>query len=135
MSIRSWEPNFKPSTACVSSVAVWVRLPELPIEYYEPSVLRDLGKAIGPVLRIDTHTAAEARGRFARLCVQVNFDKPLVKLLKVGGVKQPVWYKGISALCFSCGRIGHKVESCPFTTRAPEKTYRILVQWKKGKKN
>ena len=90
MSIRSWEPNFKPSTACVSFVAVWVRLPELPIEYYEPSVLRDLGKAIGRVLRIDTHTAAEARGRFARLCVQDNFDKPLVKLLKVGGVKQPV---------------------------------------------
>ena len=97
--------------------------------------MRDLGKAIGPVLRIDTHTAAEACGRFVRLFVQVNFDKPFVKLLKVGGVKQLVWYKGISALCFSCGRIGHKVESCPFTTRAPEKTYRILVQWKKGKKN
>lgn len=39
LSIRRWEPNFKPSTASVSSVAVWVRLPELPIEYYEPSVL------------------------------------------------------------------------------------------------
>ena len=121
--------------ACVLFVAVWVCLLELPIEYYEPSVLRDLGKAIGPVLRIDTHTAAEACGRFVRLCVQVNFDKPLVKLLKVGGVKQSVRYEGISALCFSCGRIGHKVESCPFTTRAPEKTYRILVHWKKWKKN
>lgn len=80
LSLRSWEPNFKPSTVCVASVAVCIRLPELPIEYYEPSVLQDLGKAIGPVLRIDTHIAAEARGRFTRLCVQVNFDKPLVKL-------------------------------------------------------
>lgn len=31
-------------------------------------------------------------------------------------------YEGISALCFSCGRIGHKVEGCLFTTRALEKT-------------
>ena len=55
--IRGWVPNFKPSTANVSLVAVWVRLLELPIEYYEPSILRDLGNATGPVLKMDTHTA------------------------------------------------------------------------------
>lgn len=31
LSIRCWEPNFRPSSASVSSIAVWVRLPELPI--------------------------------------------------------------------------------------------------------
>lgn len=119
LSIRKWEPNFKPSTATVSSVAVWVRLPQLPIEYYEPSVLRDIGLAIGPVLRIDTHTASESRGRFARICVQVNFDHPLIKLIRIGGIEQPVQYEGINALCFSCGRVGHKVDACPYTVRAP----------------
>jgi hypothetical protein len=39
LTIRPWQPNFKPSTANCSSVAVWARLPELPIEYYEESVL------------------------------------------------------------------------------------------------
>ena len=53
LSIRSWEPNFKPSSACVSLVAVWVRLLKLPIEYYEPLVLQDIGQAIGPILRIN----------------------------------------------------------------------------------
>ena len=65
---------------------MWVRLPDLPIEYYELSVLRDIGKAIRLVLRIDTHTASETRGRFVHLCVQVNFNDPLVKLVKVGGI-------------------------------------------------
>ena len=49
LSIRCWDPNFKSSKANLSSVAVWIRLPELPI-----------GEAIGPVLRIDAHTVTES---------------------------------------------------------------------------
>ena len=86
LSIRSWELNFRPSSANLSSVAVWIRLPKLCIEYYEHSVLREIGEAIELVLRIDTHTAAKSKGRFARLCVQVNLDKPLARLLKFGGI-------------------------------------------------
>lgn len=62
----------------------------------------------------------EARGRFARLCVQINFDKPLIKLIRIGGIEQMVQYEGINSLCFSCGRVGHRMEGCPYTTRAPE---------------
>lgn len=90
LSIQCWEPNFRSSTTNVSMMAIWVRLPELPIEYYEPSVLRDIGMAISPALRIDTHTAIKSRGRFARLCVQIYFDKPLVRKMKVGGLNQVV---------------------------------------------
>ena len=98
---------------------MWIHLPELPIEYYKPSVLRELGQAIGPVLRVDTHTTTESRGRFDRIYVQINFEKPLIKLIWIGDIKQLVLYKGINALCFSCGRVGHKVQSCPYTTKAP----------------
>lgn len=121
LSIRSWEPDFRPSSASISSMVVWIRLPELPIEYYEPSVLREISEAIGPVLRVDTHAAAEARGRFSRLCVQINFDEPIVKLLRIGGKDQVVLYEGINSLCFSCGCVGHKSESCPYYVRTPEK--------------
>ena len=69
LSIRPWEPNFKPSTTNVSSIAVWVRLYELPIEYYNVEALRQIGKAISNVLRVDTHTATKTMGRFARLCL------------------------------------------------------------------
>ena len=33
LSLRPWEPNFKPKTANISTVAVWIRLNGLPIEY------------------------------------------------------------------------------------------------------
>ncbi|XP_075652007.1 uncharacterized protein LOC142622427 [Castanea sativa] len=67
LSIRRWEPNFKPAKASCSSVAVWIRLPKLPFEYYEIEVLKEIGNAIGPVLRIDSNTTSEARG-FRSLC-------------------------------------------------------------------
>ena len=69
LSIRPWEPNFKPSSANVSLVAVWVRLYELPIKYYYVEASHQIGKTIDNVLRMNTHTATEARGKFARLCV------------------------------------------------------------------
>ena len=114
LAIRQWEPGFKASKATLSSVAVWLRLPELPLEYYEPNALKKIGSAIGPVLRIDSHTVNWERGRFARLCVQVNLDKPLVRRIFIGKIEQSVLYEGINALCFSCGRIGHKLEACPY---------------------
>ncbi|XP_023900912.2 uncharacterized protein LOC112012760 [Quercus suber] len=74
LTVRAWEPNFKPAQAVCNMVAVWIRLPELPFEYYDPGVLREISNAIGPVLRVDFNMASEARGRFARICIQVNLD-------------------------------------------------------------
>ena len=117
LAIRQWEPEFRASEDTFSSVAVWIRLPELPIEYYDPAILRRIGQAIGPVLRIDAHTACGIRGGFGRLCIQVNLDKPLEKSLTIGKRNQAILYKGINSLCFSCGRIGHRKEGCPYTIK------------------
>ena len=118
LSTRPWELNFKPSSTNVSSIAMWIRLNELPIEYYEMEVLSQIGNSVGKILRIDTYTANEARGRFTRLCVQVDVDKPLLTTILLGGIHQAVNYEGIHKLCFSCGRIGHRKEACPFLIRS-----------------
>src|SRR6266702_4541224 len=65
LAIRQWEPEFNASKALCSSVAVWIRLPQLLIEFYDPSILKKIGSTIGPVLRIDSHTINGERGRFA----------------------------------------------------------------------
>ena len=117
LSLRPWEPFFKPSSANVSLVAVWIRLNELPIELYEPEVLKEIGGNIGKVLRIDSHTTMEARGKYARLCIQVDVNKPLINTVIIGRFEQGVTYEGLQRLCFSCGRVGHKVDSCPYTIR------------------
>ncbi|KAL0016800.1 hypothetical protein SO802_003869 [Lithocarpus litseifolius] len=90
------------------------------MELYEIEVLKQIGEAIGKVLQIDSHTAMEARGRYARLCIQIDVTKPLVDTVLIGRFKQPVVYEGIHKLCFSCGRLGHRKESCPLTIKKPE---------------
>nr|POE76294.1 hypothetical protein CFP56_25662 [Quercus suber] len=72
LTIRHWEPYFKASEAKLSSVAVWVRLPELPIEFYDREVLKKIGEAIGLVTKSDPNKES-SKGRlgnhFANLYV------------------------------------------------------------------
>lgn len=113
LTIRMWEPNFQPSQAKFSAVALWLRLPELPWEYYNPWSLRKITEAIGPLLRVDGYTAMAERANFARVCVQLNTDKPLPKSIRIGDRKQSIQYEGINTLCFECGIIGHRRDLCP----------------------
>lgn len=115
LSIRLWEPLFKSAVANVLSITAWVRLHELPIELYEAEVLKQIGEAIGKVLRVDTHTAMEAQGKYAKLCIQVDVNKPLINTVLIVKFEQVVVYEGINKLYFTCGRIGHKKEMCPHT--------------------
>ena len=113
LSIRPWSLNFRASEASMSSMAVWVRLLELPVEYYLRESLLRIGNGLGPVLRVDFNTASGSRGRFAQLCIQVDLDKPLVKTVRVGSVWVAVIYEGIGCLCFQCGRVGHHLDCYP----------------------
>ncbi|XP_075633969.1 uncharacterized protein At4g02000-like [Castanea sativa] len=130
LSIRPWELDFRPVMANISSIAVWIRLNELPIEYYNEGALHQIRKMIGNILRVDTHTTSEARGRFARLCVQVDVNKPLVTTILIGKFERPIYYEGIQKLCFGCGRMGHKHEHCPYIIRhdLPLRTAKTIVE-------
>ncbi|XP_050260011.1 uncharacterized protein LOC126705105 [Quercus robur] len=122
LAIKPWEPYFQASEASFSSVAVWIRFPELPIEFYDASVLCEIGSAIGPVLRIHSYTAFGSRGSYAaRLCIQIDLSKPLITAVRLGRLRQKVMYEGISSLCFCCGRLGHKQENCSYNVKPVEK--------------
>ena len=115
LAIRLQELEFKASNALFSSMAVCIRLPKLPIEFYEPSSLLKIGQEIGPILPIDSHTTSSVKGHFTRLCVQVNLDKPLINTIHIGKMNQVVQYEGLNSLCFTYQ--SHHKESCPYLIR------------------
>ena len=49
LSVRKWEPEFQAAKAKVSSMAVWIRLAKLPIEFFHPDILRVVVNTIGTV--------------------------------------------------------------------------------------
>lgn len=102
-------------------MAVWIRFPEFPIEFYDREVLKEIGSAIRPVLRIDSYTASGLRGSYARLYVQVDLEKPLINMVRIGKCRQAVLYEGISALCFSYGCLGHTQDKCCYSIKQDEK--------------
>ncbi|GLT67140.1 hypothetical protein SLA2020_394690 [Shorea laevis] len=115
LTIRRWEPNFDPAEAVKSmtTTAVWARLPNLSADHYDPDTLQKIGNKVGTLLRVDAHTAHHTRGQYARICVQIDLSQPVAKVVRIGKKRQKVAYEGINALCFNCGRIGHRNGQCP----------------------
>ncbi|KAL7177603.1 hypothetical protein ACSBR2_030877 [Camellia fascicularis] len=63
-----------------------------------------------------------ARGKYARVCVEMDLRKPLISYLTIGRYHYVVEYEHLNLLCFACGRVGHRKEKCPdFSMIQPEK--------------
>lgn len=89
------------------------------MEFYDPEFLSALGDKIGKTLKVDLTTTLQTRGKFARLCVQVDLDNPLLANYKLKGRYMKIEYEGIHLICFSCGKYGHGEERCPYLIRPP----------------
>ena len=45
--VQAWEAYFHPLVAKITTMAVWIRLEQLPIEYYQPEFLKHMGQKLG----------------------------------------------------------------------------------------
>ncbi|QHO31323.1 hypothetical protein S83_026012 [Arachis hypogaea] len=118
LAVRLWKPEFDPALATIDTIAAWVRLPGVAIEYYHQSILKKIGNIIGRTIKVDSNTADIARGKYARICVELDLTKPLVSHYMINGVKLVVEYEGLHQVCFSCGRVGHDIGTCPEKNQA-----------------
>lgn len=96
-----------------------MRLPEFPTKFYDKEILQKIGNTIGQLLRLDICTQNARRGQYARLCLPVPIDQPLITEIYIGDFHQRITYEGIPFLCYNCGRIGHNAISCHKLTLLP----------------
>ncbi|XP_028105048.1 uncharacterized protein LOC114304071 isoform X1 [Camellia sinensis] len=84
VTVKRWQQDFKSDKVEKDTTAMWVRFPNLPIEYYNEKVLLHMAKVLGTPLKIDINTAMVARRGYARVYVKIDLRKPLISQIAIG---------------------------------------------------
>lgn len=106
--LERWEPNSGPSFP--DSMTFWVRTEGLPAEFWEEEALKNFGRSLGVVHRVDP-----TNGRFQ---LSVKGDIPLrfnknAQLPSGEVVRVKLFYEKLFRWCTYCRRICHELELCP----------------------
>lgn len=112
----------------LKNIAVSVRLPCIPMEYYDKNYIMKIGNSIGKLLQVDLNTSNQQRGKFARLCVGVDLEKPLVSKYRIKGVLHRVEYEALHPICFGCGQYGHDQEQCSSKPSERKDTNKVIEE-------
>lgn len=75
--VQALSPEFDPLSDEIMTTPVWVRLSNIPVNFYDHAILMGIAGALGRSIKVDMATLKVERARFARVCVEVNLRKPL----------------------------------------------------------
>ncbi|CAN1759809.1 hypothetical protein LINPERHAP1_LOCUS7284 [Linum perenne] len=110
-SVARWSPSFNEEEP-IKSILTWVRLPKLPIHFFNRLAVTRIGNCIGKTVKLDLATSEGARARYARVCVEVDLSKPLLGKYLLEDKTYYVEYESLENICVSCGIYGHKLDAC-----------------------
>ena len=64
--------------------------------------LMRIGERIGRLVKVDQAIDQVLRGKYARICVEVDITKPLLERFKLRRRIRRIEYEGIHLVCFQC---------------------------------
>lgn len=111
--VQAWSPEFDLLKDERVTTPVWVRLSHIPVNFYHKTILMGIAKGLGRPIKVDLTTLKFERTRYARICVEVNLNKPLNGTMMVNGERYFVSYEVISSICSTCGIYEHLAHACP----------------------
>ncbi|KAG8486486.1 hypothetical protein CXB51_019780 [Gossypium anomalum] len=121
LTVQPWTKEFSLLQPYPSVVMAWIRLPGLPGFMYKRRILEAIGSMIGKMVKFKFKTDSKTRGKFARMALFINLDKPLISQICVNGEIQRVVYEALPTVCFTCGKYGHVRDLCPLSKEASDK--------------
>ncbi|KAL0909997.1 hypothetical protein M5K25_020918 [Dendrobium thyrsiflorum] len=101
---------------------VWVRLPHLPLLFWDRIHIARLVSIIGEPLWLDESTAAWGSSSFVRFAVRMSITCPLRPGVAVVGPTgrffQAFVYEGLAIYCPHCCSVDHSADSCSLAREA-----------------
>lgn len=95
--VRSWIPNFSPSSFSKIST-VWINIPHLPIEYVYSDILKILGNSIGKTIAFDANNLNCSLVSSVRLCLEINLDSNLPNLIVMNDLSLNIIYENLTII-------------------------------------
>ena len=77
--LKRWQPNIQFLKDDLVRVPIWVRLYNVPLKYWTIKGLSCIASAIGVPFHVDRTTLLRKRLSYARVCVEIDASKMLVK--------------------------------------------------------
>ncbi|GAV92640.1 DUF4283 domain-containing protein, partial [Cephalotus follicularis] len=124
MALRLWERDMPPICSGFTKIPVWVKLLNIPMEYWTPLGLSHLASVLGTPLHMDPATEAKQMISFARLCVEMCADRAFPEVIKVkrssgAVVEVRVEYSWKPPVCERCKVFDHSTRACPIRPMSP----------------
>ncbi|PKU70677.1 Uncharacterized protein MA16_Dca025957 [Dendrobium catenatum] len=111
-----WSPSATSNSLHGLHSSIWIRLPQLPLMYWDTSNITRIANMLGDPMWMDSHTSKWGRSSFARICVRIDLSQRLMPGVWINGIHgcffQKVEYEGLTNFCFDCGFIGHAKGGC-----------------------
>ncbi|XP_062075185.1 uncharacterized protein LOC133779211 [Humulus lupulus] len=120
--LRPWTTDIE-SLKSIKSVPVWIRLPDLGLQYWGVNCLCALVSTIGKPIMIDKITKNRSMIKFARILVEMEIADTLPKFISYFNEKgqimeQIIDYEWLPTKCTKCKKLGHSVSSCKYVSEA-----------------
>ncbi|XP_060212233.1 uncharacterized protein LOC132639857 [Lycium barbarum] len=123
--LKPWTPDFEFTKEFPTEIPLWVKFPQLPMNFWGVNSLSRLATSIGTPMFVDECTAKDTRVSFARMLIEVNITKPLpdkIPVVEPSGriFSQAVTYEWRPMFCEKCQTIGHKCAHKPAVKPHPK---------------
>lgn len=94
----------------------WIRIYELPMEYFYVPNIRAIASAVGPIISIDERTRKPEMCHYARVLVELDLRKEREEFIMFetsGNCSiTSIGYERLPEYCPKCEIVGHSTENC-----------------------
>ncbi|KAF7823623.1 Pol-like polyprotein/retrotransposon [Senna tora] len=90
LSLKLWVPCFNPMAPQDILTSIWIRIENLPLEFFNHEISVRIGNSLGCFLGTYVATHNLLKVRFSRICVLINLSKDLPPNILIVNLSQPL---------------------------------------------
>lgn len=144
--VEDYDPGKRLEDYEFNDIPIWVRIFSLPLGMMNEEAAEEIGNIIGRFVEVDAGTDGKAIGKFMRVKVRMNIEKPIMrgftleeeddqhkqkqkKKMNINGTEEEeeegLWcrfeYEFMPDFCYTCGIIGHGEKDCSIKLKKGER--------------